>query len=320
LEGVLRCARCGTVYPILSGVAVLVPEPDDYLRRHHNALHRDLSRHGRLSPEVERWLCAHAGAKAGKDDYGADFRFSQQFERPALVAEAMTEGRGGGPSELYGPFLDWLREHASETPYDVIARWANDGTRSHRLLLDIGCGAGGLLARVAPHYVTSIGIDLSFLCVLLARKALLHSPAGERSYLLPQHRGNEIERPLPLQRLSNVEAVVADGTALPFPSTLFDTVCSSNLIDIAPMDATLDEGVRVLADDGMFLLTDPFYFRDGQVPEGEPKTVLRDAFGRRGLEVAGEQDGVPWVWGIYDRHWRIYFNYCVAARRRLTRG
>jgi hypothetical protein len=30
--------------------------------------------------------------------------------------------------------------------------------------------------------------------------------------------------------------------------------------------------------------------------------------------VEAERDGVPWAWFTYDRHWRLYFNYCAAAR------
>src|SRR5438105_1044127 len=82
LEGALGCARCDASYPILSGVALLVPDPENYLRRYYDALRRDLSRHGNVSRDADRWLRQYTGRDAGRDDYGADFRFTQQFEAP----------------------------------------------------------------------------------------------------------------------------------------------------------------------------------------------------------------------------------------------
>jgi SAM-dependent methyltransferase/uncharacterized protein YbaR (Trm112 family) len=311
LEGRLICGACGTVYPILSGVAVLAPLPQEYLRRYHGAITRDLRRHGALSPEASHWLARQGRARTEQDDYGADFRFSQQFEDPWDVAQAMT----GDPTALYGPFAEWLRQTAGQGPYDVLAAWAREYCPDGRLVLDAGCGGGGLLARIAPRFAAAFGVDLSFLAVLLARRAVLHRPEPERTYLMPVRRGQEVERPLALRRADNTEVVVGDCGALPFAPALFDAVCSSNVIDIAGLDASLGAAARVLRPGGILLLSDPFYFREGEAPPGEPRAALHAALARAGLAVAAHQDAVPWAWATYDRHWRLYFNYCVAARR-----
>src|SRR5207248_422650 len=96
---------------------------------------------------------------------------------------------------------------------------------------------------------------------------------------------------------------------------LFDAVFSSNVIDIAGLEPPLDEAARLLRPGGVLLLSDPFYFRDGAAPPGEPRAAVRAALQHRGLSVEREQDAVPWAWATYDRHWRLYFNYCLAARR-----
>jgi SAM-dependent methyltransferase len=309
LEGALCCAACGTTFPILSGVAILYPRPEEYLRRYHDAIVRDLDRHGSLSSQARSWLGRFAGGKA-QENYGADFRFSQQFEDPWSVARAMTDK----PADLYGPFADWLQAVGGQGPYEVLAGWAADLTREKHLVLDAGCGGGGLLARVAPAFAAAFGVDLSFLAVLLARRAVLHRPEAERSYYLTVRRGQEVERPLSLQPAEGAEFVVGDCCALPFPPGLFDAVCSSNVIDIAGVDRPLDEGARVLRGDGMLLLSDPFYFRDGEAPPGEPRAAVRTGLERRGFRIEAERDGVPWAWATYDRHWRLYFSYCAAAR------
>lgn len=310
IEGMLRCGRCGSEFPLLSGVAVLVPEPEAYVRRYHRAIRRDLQRHGCLSVDAKNWLGRRSGA-ADQDDYGADFRFSQQFEQPWNLARTFTSN----PSELYGPFAEWLQTTQGHGPYDVLAEWAGSLRGARHLLLDAGCGGGGLVARVAPRYASVLGVDYSFLAILLARRAVLHLPEPERSYYLPVKRGQEIERPLSIPQSANAELVVGDCCALPFPEGLFDTVCSANVIDIAGIERPLDEAARALRPDGLLLLSDPFYFRDGEAPAGEPREAVRDALRNRQLTPEVEADGVPWAWATYDRHWRIYFNYCVAARR-----
>ena len=310
-EGTLACVKCRVEYPVLSGVAILAPDPDGYVRRYHDALVRDIKRHGTLSDAARRWLSKRARSSVKKDDYGADFRFSQQFEAPHYVAGAMTTD----PDALYGKFAAWLESIHDESPYDVLGAWAANRVRLRRLALDAGCGGGGLVARLAQSYQTVLGVDWSFLAILLGRRAVLHRPEAEREYVLRTHGTAGVRRALRIPRADNAELVVGDCAALPFPSGLFDAVCSCNVIDIAGMDRTLDAAATALSPGGALLLSDPFYFREGEAPEGEPVAAVRAALTARGLQIEAEADGVPWAWATYDRHWRLYFNYCVAARK-----
>jgi len=311
LEGILRCGSCGTEHPVLCGVALLVPRPEEYLRKHQDAILRDIDRHAALPPAARSWLTRRYGGARRQEEYGADFRYSQQFEDPWAVAQAMTEN----PEALYGPFAGWLRQASGAGPYDVLSDWAQELVPQRHLALDAGCGGGGLLARLAPRFASAFGVDYSFLAILLARRALLHRPEPERTYCLTLRRGQETERPLRAPRLDHSELVVADCAALPFSSGLFDAVCSSNVVDIAGIDGPLDEAVRVLRPGGALLFSDPFYFRDGEAPPGDPRQAIEDGLTHRGLHVEQRQDAVPWVWATYDRHWHLYFNYCLAARR-----
>lgn len=309
-EGLLACGRCRTLFPILSGVAILVPDPEEYVRRYRRSLDRDLERHGELSPAARRWLRRRRAR--GSEDYGADFRFSQQFEEPWPVAEAMWSPAGRN----YGGFGSWLQSGGGESPYALLARWSNELADRALPALDAGCGGGGLLARVASRFPLVVGLDLSFLAALLARRAVLHLPEAERAYRLTRWRGDELQRPLALERARGAEVVVADCTAAPFPPGLFGSIFSSNVIDMAGLDGPLDEATRLLSPGGLLFLSDPFFFRKGHEPEGEPVQALRSALAERGLRIEQEQDGVPWTWATYQRHWHVYFNYCAAARLR----
>lgn len=313
VEGALGCAGCGRAFPVLSGVAVLIPDPDAYCRRHRQALLRDLERHGSLSPEARVWLTNAADPEAEQAEYGADFRYSQQFETPAQVARALA----ADPAALYGGFAEWLT--SVEGPYELLARWTREHLSQRAVAVDAGCGAGGLVARIAPLFRAALGVDRSFLAVLLARRAVLHRPEAERSYFLSVTRARQVARPLDIPRAPNAEFVVGDCRALPLASGLCDAVYSANVLDVVEgdggMDGPIREAARVLAPAGTLLLSDPFFFREGEAPEGDPVMLTRDALERHGLRLEAEQDGVPWLWGIYDRHWRVYFSYCAAVRK-----
>jgi hypothetical protein len=77
----------------------------------------------------------------------------------------------------------------------------------------------------------------------------------------------------------------------------------------------MDAAVRMLAPGGRLFVADPYFFKEGEAPAGEPREVLRNALTSRGLQIIAERDGVPWAWATYDRHWRIYFSHCLAARK-----
>src|SRR5579862_9284666 len=133
-EGFLGCGACGAWYPLLSGVAILAPRPAEYVARYREAIRRDVQRHGRLSPEGAAWLGRAGSRLVESADYGADFRFSQQFERPLDVARAMTDDLDAA----YGPFADWLRAVDGRGPYDVLAGWARELVAERGLAVDAG--------------------------------------------------------------------------------------------------------------------------------------------------------------------------------------
>ncbi len=314
-EGLLRCSRCETDYPVLSGVAVLFPDPEAYFRRFYHPVVRDLERHGDLSPTGWTWLRRRFSRDGGREEYGADFRFSQQFERPADVVRAM---RGEDAESFYGGLGEWLK--TIRGPYEVLAGWAAELPSPRGLVVDAGCGVGGLLSRAAGAFQAGFGADLSFLAILLARRAVLHLPETERTYMLTPRCGQEMERPVQAIHAANAEFVVGDCAQLPFPTGLFDAVLSCNVIDIVGIEGPMDEAARLLRPGGSLLLSDPFFFRDGQAPPGDPVEVVRETLARRQLHPIKEQDGVPWTWATYDRHFRLYLNYCVQALKGTAVG
>ena len=311
-EGGLTCSRCTGWYPVVAGVAVVLPDVQGYLGANGTRMATDAEQYAGLSAGAATWLRAQAAADTGAKPYGADFRLSQHYDTLADAVDALTPD-----GTLYDSFRANVREWSVCQPFDVLAEMGERHGRHGGLLLDAGCGPGGLTYRMAANAMLAFGIDVSFLAILLARRVVLRLPNPLHAYELRQTTSTTVERPLPAETRPQTEFLVADCRALPFAAGLFDTVCSANVIDMAGGEPVVQESARVLRREGLFLLTDPFKFEspDDLGGEVDPLHATRLWMERARLHVLEERDGVPWAWPVYDRHFRLYFNYCAAARK-----
>lgn len=130
--------------------------------------------------------------------------------------------------------------------YDVVATPWEDGARMQALarlpsgvggrVLDVGIGPGSYFARIARSAqpgATVCGVDLSHNMVRKANRRI--------------RRG----------RIATARVIEADAVTLPFASHTFDTVLSSYLLDLMPVDViacVLAEFFRVLKPSGRTVL------------------------------------------------------------------
>jgi ubiquinone/menaquinone biosynthesis C-methylase UbiE len=119
--------------------------------------------------------------------------------------------RGGRPGAGYHDLLDELES-------GFVERFGKD-----RDVLEVGCGTGLVLARIARFARSARGIDLS---------------------------PNMLER----ARARGLDVQVADATALPFADATFDVACSFKVIaHVRDVDRALAEMARVVRPGGFVL-------------------------------------------------------------------
>jgi len=125
-----------------------------------------------------------------------------------------------------------------------------------RDVLDVGCGEGLLVRRLASAGARVVGLDPSAVALERARRA---EPSG-----------------------TSTRFVAGTAEALPFPDTSFDTVVFFNSLHHVPlesMDAALAEAARVLRPNGVLYVQEPL--AEGSFFElmvlVEDETRVRDA-------------------------------------------
>lgn len=161
-------------------------------------------------------------------------------------------------------------------------------------LLDVACGAGGLVIGVAPRVERAVGVDLSEGMLDLARAQL--ADAG----------------PLP-----NVEFVQAPSDALPFEDGAFTAVvCTTAFHHFPDPQGSIAEMARVLAPGGRVVI--------GDASRDAPWTLVGDAFlrvvedghvglkRRRALEALLERAGLRVT---QSRHVWLHTYAVVAAEK-----
>jgi SAM-dependent methyltransferase len=200
----LTCARCAAAFGIFAGIPDMrVDRPAwidiDEDREAAMRLDRDFG-----ARSLEDMVRAVFESQPGRSQHQIDMR-----TRQVLVA----------PERLTSQLDGWLRAV----------------THSHGFL-DLGCGPGMLLAAAAAHGVAGLGIDVSLVWLVVARK------------MIEQHGG-----------VATLCAGFAE--ALPLPDASVPAIVSLDVIEhVAHQERYLAEIDRIAADGGTIALATPNRF------------------------------------------------------------
>lgn len=209
-----HCPQCNRTYPVVLGIPDFRIFPDPY-----------------ISMEDDRRK-AKALAK-----------FYDEMSFPELVRRywEMTPGVPEGLVRKFTNAVVHKKEHAAHD-------WskANAGAEANEFggLLEVGCGAAGFLAAVAPSFARAVGVDIAFRWLIVAKKHLEESG------------------------VKNATLVCACGEFLPFPDDIFDEVVAEDVLDHArDQVGLLRESRRVLKQQtGTLYLSTPNRYSLGPDP------------------------------------------------------
>lgn len=237
IEGTLVCANkaCGSVYPIIDGIPVLVADLAHYLNQH---AHEILWRHD-LGHVLESCIGDALGAGVVYDNnrhYLSAYVDGHYRDKDLQLGDDV----GDAPVTR---FLDGARLKA-------------DGP-----LLDVGCSVGRASFELGSTFPNELvlGVDLNFTMLRFARalktQSRLSYPRKRVGVVYDEH---QISFPA-AQETANVDFWACDACALPFENNLFGQILSLNVLDCVPSPTMhLTEILRLLSPGAQAHLATPF--------------------------------------------------------------
>ena len=324
IEGFIRCETCGAFYPIIAGVAIVIPKPFRYVRDFFSFLKGLLSGIEAMGKEFAVELHRHLLLDLEKKDeklFPRAVPFNEKTTLPmhkwlgtyilshfldpvpsghAYIDELLTVTKQHGPLSL----LPSMGE-----------RYINDRVD---FAVDLGCSVGGLTVRCSGFAESILGIDLSFEKILSARRIVIGEPSKAEPLRLYREGASFESIPIDIPHTDNADFIVGSGTVVPVKSKNVGLVTSCNLVDVISEPLKLlAEKRRILKRGGILLMATPYLdhapavLNHLEAGTGAPKeTVMKNL---EGFDVLEEFDNVPWILRASNRHYDLYLDHCLAA-------
>ncbi|MEC7986992.1 MAG: methyltransferase domain-containing protein [Myxococcota bacterium] len=233
-EGQLFCPSCRTVYPIICGIPILVPEPQEYIQK--SLLHMVWNEN--LSPFSSQWLSEAAGP-------GSNFELTKQYLSTYCWCHYHDLHPDSEDTETSG-LVEILQKMRQERLFDG-------------LQIDIGCSVGrGTFDLAHTTQNLSLGVDVNFSMLRIAQKI---QRTQRISYDLRKvgtiYKRQSYDLSLPSADL--VDFWVADALNLPFANQSMLRCNSANVLDCVANPADhLRELSRIQNPLGYFSLVTPY--------------------------------------------------------------
>ena len=319
IEGTLRCPNpaCGSVYPIIDGIPILVADLTQYLHQHaHEILWRqDLSH--RLQSEL-------GDALGPGVVYDTNRHYlSAYVDGHYRDCDAAVKDDGATNAPLKGLLDAILRQSASVD---------GDGVQ-----IDLGCSVGRSTFELAAAYPSDLmlGVDLNFTMLRFARSLFTGEPAYyPRKRVGVVYDSHQIHYPIGA-KATNVDFWVCDASALPLKSGTATRALSLNVLDCVPSPTMhLSEILRILKPEAEAFLATPFDWSAPVTPmnawlgghsetnewHGESSAILEETLRRlrnetgEGLTIQAKND-LPWEVRIHERNRAVYQSMLLQLRK-----
>jgi SAM-dependent methyltransferase/uncharacterized protein YbaR (Trm112 family) len=334
--GSLECTRCGSRYPILEGVAIVVPDPGEYLLTHVKGISKFVPDSQIPSDYRDEFSEQRESLEAEAAEHIEEDLESDRVNALYLMNHYL--GYEGSPEEWWKSvpasespeITEWIQRYWDRGPFRTVSAWIEPGKN----VLELGCGVGGLCRRLRGTAAEYLGIDSSFHSILLARHLNLGAPyRGELRFPGDLLFGNlSCEFTLPIERggihadgSAFADFIVGEINALPLPSARFDVTVSMNAIDMLHEPKILPaEQFRLAKPGGVAIQTGPYIWHDriakgirGRMPKGvsDSASAVEWMYRVSGFEIEKTDPHVPWLFFKHLRQIELYSVHALCAKK-----
>ncbi|ACY13923.1 methyltransferase domain-containing protein [Haliangium ochraceum] len=286
----LVSAESGSSYPVIGGVPVLVPKPQEYLHRtaieleaHNQRRDQNMqivkaflsqetfrtpmlrSLHAALEQNVALSI-AQRDALAARLDVAGLLRYV--VDQGVKLADPRQTPAYYGPDLLSFVRADWSDEPAPSKQRSVVLERVNDNIArfcgANQSALVVGGGAGRYFHELAARFDYMLGSDLNFTYVDIYHR-LKNGPMELADIFYPMISSDVVAESfvaaLPDGKTpENAAYFVADALQLPVRDGTQDAVVSIYFSDCVPIMRLLNEARRVLKPGGVFISLGPMFY------------------------------------------------------------
>lgn len=318
--GLLACDSCGTEYPVLDGVPVIVPDLSRYVQ--DNLFY--LLIRGEFPAGVAGLIGDAAGPGTAYDlirQHLSCYAWDHWADQDP--AEAAADGSTDSPAENPGAPRPGAIVRAVAAGLDLLGPGLPDGP-----ILDIGCGTGRSVVELAARTGREVlGIDLSVPLARFAQAAIVRRTVAydrRRLGLSYERRRFDIGLDWPA---GSAEIWQCDLLALPFRRASFALAAGFNVLDnLADPRAGLAAMESVLRPGGGAVLCTPFDWSANVTPQAAwlgghsrggagPEPVLAELLAASGALHEIRTREIPWHVRLHDRSHVCYRSHLATARR-----
>ena len=336
-SGHLLCTECKTQYPILGGVAIVVPQVRDYLLTHVKGITQTVSNSEIPREFLREYLEAQSEIQSEhiEEDLEAE-RVTALYVMNHYLRSSTPESHSGGQwwkpqSDLGSPLIDSLiRQYWDQGPFAQIKTWVEDEATRFKKTLELGCGVGGLYSVLKSQTETYLGVDSSFGSIALARHLALGLPySGTLKIpedLLQGPVSRSLKLPPPPACHGQADFIVGDLDHLPIEKGVWDLSLSLNTIDMLENPHSLPQlQFDLLKPEGLAIQSCPYIWHPKiaqalrkQLPTSARFSSSRAVewlYEKKGFQLQKSAHDIPWLFFKHVRQLEIYSVHAFVARK-----
>jgi len=327
LYGQIHCENCGGLFPILAGVAIVVPDVESYLLEHVKGIAKLVLDDS--IPEAYRDVWIDAKSNIEGEHIEEDLE-SDRVNALYILTHYMKAQDGWWKTKNGSPlFAELIEKYWDHGPFEKIKSLLPKN--SAQTLVEIGCGVGGLFREVENLIGRYLGIDSSFASIALARHIALNAPyAGE--ILVPQDLlQGALTGHVRLPELKSTKAdfIVGDALLPPLKLEHWDVSASLNMMDMVPDPQEFPRlHASLVKSGGMLIQSCPYIWHPQAALKMREKLAeisnsgscdsdqaVEKIYEAAGTQILQRYVHVPWLFYKHARQLEIYSTHMFSARK-----
>lgn len=332
--GHLNCNSCQVNYPILAGVAILVPDVRSYIANHAKGIAAIVS-----DSEIPReYLGDYLEAKSEleiehiEEDLEAERVNALYLMNHYLNVKGSSIEWWKSESGSSSPLIDRLvKEYWDQSPLAQIATWIKkiSSEKPVQSVIEIGCGVGGLAHKLEKSAKSYLGVDSAFASIALARHLNLGVSYPKEIKIPSDLLLGTVSRPIEIlvdkAMDGSVDYIVGEIESLPVVESEFDVSVCLNAIDMLNEPEGLPKLQNALVrKGGVVIQSCPYIWHatvSSELSQIIPKNIRDSAqavewlYEDTGLKITQRIEHLPWLFFKQPRQLEIYSVHLFTAVR-----